>query len=104
MNDLTSQPDSSSSGNPDEGIRRSHDLASGVTTAMQKAQSAIDSSDTLSRQNVLLKTLLTREIMRRGAPVETVYTAFELDHAAQKSKGLMIEPDGSGNYLATFQS
>lgn len=102
MNDIGRQIESGSDG--PEWARRTHDLAQGVATSMQRTQAEINRTDLLSRQNVLLKTLLTRELMRREAPRETVYTAFELDHAAQKASGLVIEPDGKGNYLAEFQS
>jgi hypothetical protein len=68
-----------------------------------KSTEQITRSDTLSKQNVLLKTLLVREYMRRGV-TEQPYTAYEMDSAAGQAAGWMIEPDGQGNYLAHVQS
>lgn len=101
MNDIGEQIESGAGGPEWDG--RARDLAQGVANSMQRATAVVDRVDTLSRQNVLLKNMLVFEYMKRGAK-EQVYTAMQLDHAADQAKGWMIEPDGKGNYLAHCES
>lgn len=68
---------------------------------MRHAQSAIDKSDTLSRQNAVLRKLVTL-LARRSGINNCLFTKFELDMANER--GTTIEVGDSGNAILRVES